>query len=980
MEKLMNAYEEVSGGGVKDPFQAQLDQLVNPVRTFLQSEELEVKQAPFSSSAKVAARLYLFNDLLVVAVPSGSGTPKSLGSMLAAEDAPGGKARTLKRYRGVYKVHTLLDLHRCSVKLASASVLQVTFVTRETDRESAKKGTIKILTRVEKIELWMAPEHASRLYTQLTMLIDELIEADLRRLSVSSDGRSESLADVGSAGGDSRHSVSHSEGGEGGGEGGDKTRGWAARKNTLKRNGTLKSASGGSSAARLSARQSRKGLGGALGDEGGASVGGLSLSDIESRYQLNLDAPALPNGSVEFYVEYNEGVMGFSLSSSANVGVIVGRVAEGSFSDDAGVCIGDRVVEVGESAIGIDTSWQAVVDTIKVRPRPLRVKFERLAGRVKDKEDLTDKEEGSPAPAASGGRGASPDASGPASPSSGPTSPASDRKRAWAKKRQQRAHATEGDDQRLISLVEMERLYKSGRKVESEDTSDRLNAFFVLLKASDAAEAKQQAASVLKEIWTSERTYVLDLRTLVREFILPLRRKVKRVRCKDAEGSRICDHGLPRSQCSKISAKAEALLSNADMLTIFNNIETLVKINTELLNHIEAELGKMATRRDCSVLDVAQVFGPAFEKVMPYFKLYGVYCHGYSQGIDRLLVCRTANKELDEVLKDRERKAHVSLGSLLIKPVQRVCKYPLLFRELLKHTSQLQVSEAERGRIAGLQHASEVAEKIAQSVDQYVENEESSDTLVDVFNELGGDQAVSWLITPHRKFVTKVNVLMHEAPYAKEPALVVMYVCTDLVIFGTGKQLEGFGVGQKTGGKKGLGASLMRSAGSSLKRSLRHSFGKASPSLTHHLSGHGSGRVKGTVKLLRKIDLVSLTPTMLSEKDDAGCSGIELKCVERVEDDKHPGKTVTNINKIKIWLPTQEEQHAVYDDIEENLVQLKERQEGHKKAQATMGSPQAARSWKSGAAAAAVSDLAFPATTASRHESLRMLRMLTNDK
>ena len=44
---------------------------------------------------------------------------------------------------------------------------------------------------------------------------------------------------------------------------------------------------------------------------------------------------------------------------------------------------------------------------------------------------------------------------------------------------------------------------------------------------------------------------------------------------------------------------------------------------------------------------------------------------------------RAESSALDELLAGAEAAAGESIGSLLIRPVQRLCKYPLLFRELL---------------------------------------------------------------------------------------------------------------------------------------------------------------------------------------------------------------------------------------------------------------------------------------------------------
>lgn len=53
-------------------------------------------------------------------------------------------------------------------------------------------------------------------------------------------------------------------------------------------------------------------------------------------------------------------------------------------------------------------------------------------------------------------------------------------------------------------------------------------------------------------------------------------------------------------------------------------------------------------------------------------------------------------------------KRVLTLSSLLIKPVQRICKYPLLFHELLKHCP---------GHAAGYEDLKRTADKVAHIAD-----------------------------------------------------------------------------------------------------------------------------------------------------------------------------------------------------------------------------------------------------------------------
>ena len=167
----------------------------------------------------------------------------------------------------------------------------------------------------------------------------------------------------------------------------------------------------------------------------------------------------------------------------------------------------------------------------------------------------------------------------------------------------------------------------------------------------------------------------------------------------------ICEHNLIRSTCTRQCTDAQPILDGETMKTIFCNTETLLRVNTELFNVLQIgliELGKkktvgvpfrganashlpVNTNVQVSLADIAGVFAPAFQHITPFFKMYATYCNQYPHAVERLMAVRQSNSDLHSFLAEREKKSTAtSLSSLLIKPVQRICKYPLLFAELLK--------------------------------------------------------------------------------------------------------------------------------------------------------------------------------------------------------------------------------------------------------------------------------------------------------
>eukprot|EP01087_Luapelamoeba_hula_P023168 TRINITY_DN846_c0_g2_i2.p1 TRINITY_DN846_c0_g2~~TRINITY_DN846_c0_g2_i2.p1 ORF type:complete len:1317 (+),score=424.44 TRINITY_DN846_c0_g2_i2:225-4175(+) len=156
----------------------------------------------------------------------------------------------------------------------------------------------------------------------------------------------------------------------------------------------------------------------------------------------------------------------------------------------------------------------------------------------------------------------------------------------------------------------------------------------------------QQRKRVVDEIIETEADYVRDLNVIINVYVLPLR-----------------SQGFSK-----------------DLLnTIFSNVETLFQINTDLLASLQGDR------------DTPDLIGNAFIKVAPFLKMYSVYCANHETSIAASRTLQSENKRFAAFAAENKSKPecrHLDLAAFLIKPVQRICKYPLLLRELLKLTAE----------------------------------------------------------------------------------------------------------------------------------------------------------------------------------------------------------------------------------------------------------------------------------------------------
>ena len=171
--------------------------------------------------------------------------------------------------------------------------------------------------------------------------------------------------------------------------------------------------------------------------------------------------------------------------------------------------------------------------------------------------------------------------------------------------------------------------------------------------------------------------------------------------------------------------RAQGLFSVEDIGVVFSNVEQLRMLNEELLTSLQGVEELPAAEQDV---------GRRFARFVDFLKMYFEYCANQAAAIERLQELKKAKPQLQQVLEvpriqrtthththtqrtthahahahtrhDTRTTAHtklmskptkqeiknrpecslLDLESYLIKPMQRVTKYPLLLKEILKHT------------------------------------------------------------------------------------------------------------------------------------------------------------------------------------------------------------------------------------------------------------------------------------------------------
>ncbi|KAJ1528617.1 hypothetical protein ONE63_007016 [Megalurothrips usitatus] len=193
----------------------------------------------------------------------------------------------------------------------------------------------------------------------------------------------------------------------------------------------------------------------------------------------------------------------------------------------------------------------------------------------------------------------------------------------------------------------------------------------------------EKLRKVILELVDTERTYVKHLNNLLENYLEPL--------------------------------KKETFLSMAEINALFGNIQEIVAFQRQFLNNLDEALDLEPDfhkfEHPSQFRNVLFSIGNAFLYYVNHFKLYSSFCASHSKA-QKVLHPNEGNQALREFLAARNpRQQHSStLESYLIKPIQRILKYPLLLQSLRNLTDQQ--SEQHAHLVEALKGMEKVAEHI----------------------------------------------------------------------------------------------------------------------------------------------------------------------------------------------------------------------------------------------------------------------------
>ncbi|KAM9172757.1 rho guanine nucleotide exchange factor 17 isoform 2-T2 [Pangshura tecta] len=249
----------------------------------------------------------------------------------------------------------------------------------------------------------------------------------------------------------------------------------------------------------------------------------------------------------------------------------------------------------------------------------------------------------------------------------------------------------------------------------------------------------------------TEQSYVESLRTLMQGYMKPL---------KQPENSILCDPSLVDE--------------------IFDQIPELLEHHEQFLEQVHNCVQNWHEKQK-----VGDVLVQSFSKDI-LVSIYSAYIDNFLNAKDAVRVAKEARPAFMKFLEQsmRENKEKQALSDLMIKPVQRIPRYELLVKDLLKHTP---VDHPDHPFLIDAQrNIKQVAEKINKGMKSAEEVERNARIVQEIESHIEGMEDLQ---APLRRFLRQEMVVEVKAVGGKKDRSLFLF--TDLLVCTTLKRKSG---------------------------------------------------------------------------------------------------------------------------------------------------------------------------------------------
>lgn len=186
--------------------------------------------------------------------------------------------------------------------------------------------------------------------------------------------------------------------------------------------------------------------------------------------------------------------------------------------------------------------------------------------------------------------------------------------------------------------------------------SSQLTSLVSQFSNSTLGKKLKERNNIIREIVKTEEVYVRSLQEIQKHYVEPLK------------------HHLADEKTKK------KMLTDKEFRLVFGNVEQILAIHDVFLQMLRQRMDQWPL---CTI-------GDCIYSVIPLFFMYVTYVTNYDESLNILRELSSKSKEFSTFVMFTRKKAsgQLDLKALLILPIQRIPRYILLLRELLKNTDE----------------------------------------------------------------------------------------------------------------------------------------------------------------------------------------------------------------------------------------------------------------------------------------------------
>ena len=279
-----------------------------------------------------------------------------------------------------------------------------------------------------------------------------------------------------------------------------------------------------------------------------------------------------------------------------------------------------------------------------------------------------------------------------------------------------------------------ERLPSSKRNQAAIKIQNMCRGFLARRRFHARKRLAARRTAIFKEIIDTERSYIHHLKVLATYYIGPLR---------------------------------NGLLTADQDHSIFGDVDRIIlPLNEQLLSNLE--------KRYCQWSASSTKISDIFIGMGAFFKLYTSYVTRFDTALSHIALLRKNNKKFKSVV-DRASEipecAGLGLLDLLVTPVQRLMRYPMLLGAVVDATW------SSHSDYEGLLEALHLVSSVAEAVNEKKRELENLERIMAIQHSLIHEKGLH-LVEPHRRFVAEFDLM----DISKDFMLYHLILCNDILI------------------------------------------------------------------------------------------------------------------------------------------------------------------------------------------------------